>query len=72
MIEDYGGWRIDVATQCMIHVFKVCAVAFAYRDGAPDVKEELLFSHQVKGKLRELPSLLEYQSYNFCCCGCLL
>ena len=40
MIEDYGGWRIDVATQCMIHVFKACAVAFAYRDGAPDVKEE--------------------------------
>ena len=43
MIEDYGGWRVDTATQCMIHVLKVCSVAYCYRDGSDDVNDEVLF-----------------------------
>jgi len=45
MIEDYGAWRVDTATQSMIHVLKVCSVAYCYRDGNSDVKDEALFKH---------------------------
>ncbi|CDW82076.1 UNKNOWN [Stylonychia lemnae] len=73
MIEDYGGWRVDTATMCMIQVCKITSVGFAYRDGEVTKDEEdKLFSHQVKAKLVERPTFLEYFSYNFSCCGCML
>jgi hypothetical protein len=46
MIEDYGGWRVDTATMCMIQVCKITSVGFAHKDGELTKDEEdKLFPH---------------------------
>eukprot|EP00347_Sterkiella_histriomuscorum_P004431 403360484 len=73
MIEDYGGWRVDTATQCMVLVLKVTSVGFAYRDGMYQKGyEEELFPHQIQARIMTIPSLMEFFSYCYSCCGCLL
>ncbi|XP_029195740.2 lysophospholipid acyltransferase 2-like isoform X1 [Acropora millepora] len=63
-ITDYGGYTLDLTGPLMIFVQRMSYVAFSVHDGmARD--ERSLNDEQRKGKLRKVPSLLEYFSYLF-------
>lgn len=39
MIEDFGGWNLDVSTIYMMSVVKFSAMAFSYEDGGKQESE---------------------------------
>ncbi|XP_019856612.1 PREDICTED: lysophospholipid acyltransferase 2-like isoform X2 [Amphimedon queenslandica] len=62
MLIDYGNYTLDFSVPLMLLVQRISYVAYAYHDGASNSK---LSSDQERQKISELPSLLEYFSYNF-------
>eukprot|EP00731_Ephydatia_muelleri_P010964 Em0005g1550a len=64
MMVDYGGWHLDFTGPLMLIVQRVTLTAFALRDGVAR-KEAELNEDQKLMKLTEVPSLLEYWSYNY-------
>mmetsp|Transcript_23163 Transcript_23163/g.20064 ORF Transcript_23163/g.20064 Transcript_23163/m.20064 type:complete len:413 (+) Transcript_23163:154-1392(+) len=61
MYNDYGGWRMIVTGTLMICICKITAVAWCYRDGGKT--DDKLSPEQIKNKLEEVPSIIEYFSY---------
>ncbi|KAL5493207.1 hypothetical protein EMCRGX_G014354 [Ephydatia muelleri] len=64
MMVDYGGWHLDFTGPLMLIVQRVTLTAFALHDGVAR-KEAQLNEDQKLMKLTEVPSLLEYWSYNY-------
>eukprot|EP00731_Ephydatia_muelleri_P010967 Em0005g1553a len=64
MMVDYGGWHLDFTGPLMLMVQRVTLTAFALHDGVAH-KEAELNEDQNLMKLTEVPSLLEYWSYNY-------
>ncbi|KAL5493215.1 hypothetical protein EMCRGX_G014362 [Ephydatia muelleri] len=64
MVTDYEGWHLDFTGPLMLIVQRVTLTAFALRDGVA-CKEAELNEDQKLMKLMEVPSLLEYWSYNY-------
>ena len=64
MVTDYQGWHLDFTGPLMLIVQRVTFTAFALHDGVAR-KEAELNEDQKRMKLTEVPSLLEYWSYNY-------
>ncbi len=63
MLKEDGGWCLDLTLIYMQVVCKLSSVAWCYEDGLkPD--EEFKNEYQKKKKIIEMPSLLEFFSYN--------
>ena len=67
---DYGGFNMDITTYTMILVTKLWGLSWAFRDGCINPFE--LSEHQRKKRVMYLPTILEYCSFVFFCCGCLV
>lgn len=65
MLDNFGGFDLDITTFTMLLICKLSALAFCYKDGAE--KEEDLTEEQKKWQVKEVPGLLEYFSYVFFC-----
>eukprot|EP00731_Ephydatia_muelleri_P010972 Em0005g1558a len=59
MLTDYEGWNIDFSLPLMVMVQRVSLTAFALNDGIARADSDN------EQKLTEVPSLLEYWSYNY-------
>lgn len=70
MIANFGGFELDITTFTMLHICKLSALAFCYKDGAED--PEKLTEEQKKWKVIHLPGLLEFASYTFFVNSCAL
>lgn len=63
-ITDYGGYTLDFTGPLMIFVQRISYVAFSVHDGMGRDESELK-DEQRKGRLKKVPTLLEYFSYLF-------
>lgn len=70
MMTDFGGYNMDVTTYTMLLMTKLWGLTFAYKDGAEPV--EKLTKDQVERRVVQMPTLIQYFSYVFFCCGCLM
>jgi hypothetical protein len=43
MIDNYGGWNVEVSTMGMMMVLKLISLSMCYRDGAPEFKDSKEF-----------------------------
>ena len=48
MIEDYGGWQLDVSVIYMMTIIKFSSLAFSYEDGAKSDAELKCTYHRKK------------------------
>jgi len=67
MLNDFGGFNMDITTYTMILVCKLWILSWAFKDGGMDEKK--LTPDQLERRVVEFPSLIEYLSYVFFCCG---
>lgn len=70
MINNFGGWDMDITTYTMMLTAKLSSVAFCYRDGGK--KDEELLPEEREKKIVKIPSVMEMLSYSYFCCGCLV
>jgi lysophospholipid acyltransferase len=70
MMTDFGGFHMDITTYTMILVCKLWILAFAYKDGGEDPKT--LTADQLERRVVEMPNIIEYSSYVFFSCGCIV
>lgn len=48
MIEDFGGWKLDITTIYMMSICKFSSIAFCYEDGAKEDKDMKSKYHREK------------------------
>jgi hypothetical protein len=48
MIEDYGGWQLDVSVIYMMTILKFSSLAFSYEDGGKDDSDLKCSYHKKK------------------------
>ena len=70
MLNDFGGFNMDITTYTMLLVCKLWILACEYKDGGEP--EQKLTKHQIENQVRELPSVLQYLSFIFFCPGCIV
>jgi lysophospholipid acyltransferase len=70
MYTDFGGYNMDVRTYTMLLMIKLWGLTFAYKDGGEPI--ENLTKDQIERRVVNLPNPLQYFSYVFFCCGCLM
>lgn len=69
MIQNFGGWDMDITTYTMILTAKLSAMAFCYKDGGE--KDENLLKEQIVHRIVKMPSVIELLSYVYFCCACI-
>lgn len=70
MIDNFGGFDLDISTYNMLQVCKLSALAFCYKDGGE--KDENITAEQKKKRVKQLPNLFELASYTFYVQACAL
>lgn len=70
MINNFGGWDMDVTTYTMMLTARLSSLAFCYSDGGK--KDEELLPEEKEKKVVKMPSVMEMLSYSYFCCGCLV
>ena len=70
MMNDFGGFNMDITTYTMILVVKNWGLGWAYRDGG--MKDSELTENQKQRKVVDFPNLIEYTTYVFSTAGCIV
>jgi lysophospholipid acyltransferase len=69
MYTDFGGYRCDSRCYIMPLMQKLWSLAFAYKDGYEQPTS--LSKEQVAKRVVHQPTILQFFSYAFFCCGCI-
>ena len=70
MMNDFGGFNMDITTYTMILVVKNWSLGWAYRDGG--MKDSELTKNQIERKVVNQPSIFQYATYVFHSGGCIV
>lgn len=71
MLNDYGGWSMDVSGLYMMLVVKFSAFAFSYEDGGKN-EEDLKNDYMREKRIRDFPTFLEFISFIFHFSSCIV